>query len=162
MSVFFDGIPALEVSVSYDSAPTVLSSAFYQKLVGANASRLLVTTVITGYPACSSVIACQVSSAIHFDVVLGLDWSACFRDSLIALGYRIPSNFDPWHILSGTDKAVHSGMNSTPIFHQHLLIIVGLAGHLTAPLPLLGSRPSGICMFRYFSVISSPDFTNSP
>ncbi|KAJ7832983.1 hypothetical protein B0H13DRAFT_1914782 [Mycena leptocephala] len=128
MSVFFDGIPALEVSVSYDSAPTVLSSAFYQKLVGANASRLLVTTVITGYPSCSSVIACQVSSAIHFDVVLGLDWSACFRDSLIALGYRIPSNFDPWHILSGTDKAVRNG----------------LAGHLTAPLPLLGSRPSGI------------------
>ncbi|KAJ6487156.1 hypothetical protein C8R47DRAFT_1127906 [Mycena vitilis] len=107
-SILIDGVSTLAVSFA-TSAQTVVSSAFLAKLVGAKPHRLLLTTALAGYPVCSSSVSCQVSSAIHYDVVLGFDWAANLRDSLLALGYRLDSSFDAWRIFSGANNSPVGG-----------------------------------------------------
>lgn len=82
------------------SARTLISSRFLGTLNNPNHSRLLITTSVPGFSSCSTVLACDISSAIESDVVLGLDWAAHLRDSFLALGYCLGDTFNSWTFFS--------------------------------------------------------------
>ncbi|KAJ6473354.1 hypothetical protein C8R47DRAFT_1294963 [Mycena vitilis] len=99
MFLLVDGTSAR--TVTFQHIPqTTLSAAFHASLRGLPGTALLVTTTITGFLPSSSLIRCNVVLDLGFDVVLGLDWAAYLRDSLINLGYRLESSFDAWNFYS--------------------------------------------------------------
>jgi hypothetical protein len=99
MSLYIEGLPA--ASVSFQQSPkSSLSSTFYQNLVGVSGNRLLFTTAIPSFSSYSSLVECNISHGLQTDVVLGLDWAAHVRESLICSGYRLDSTFDAWCFFS--------------------------------------------------------------
>jgi hypothetical protein len=98
MPVFINGISA--ATVTFDSSPrSVLSMQFYREL-SAGSNNLLVTTVAGSSGPISFPLSFGLSSTSPSDVVLGLDWAAYLRDSLLALGHRLDSSFDARRFLS--------------------------------------------------------------
>jgi hypothetical protein len=94
-TITINGIPA--TTLGYQAAArTQISSRFFSTLNNPNPSCLLLTSFVPGFPSCSTVLGCDVSSAAQHDVILGLDWAAHLRESFIALGYRLGDTFNSW------------------------------------------------------------------
>jgi hypothetical protein len=56
---------------------------------------------LLGFLVLCFVLECSVvAQGLAYDIVLGVDWSALFRDSLISSGFRVPDNFDAWTFYS--------------------------------------------------------------
>ncbi|KAJ7884897.1 hypothetical protein B0H13DRAFT_2343466 [Mycena leptocephala] len=112
MSLYIEGLPA--ASVSFQRSPkSSLSSTFYQNLVGVSGNRLLLTTTIPNFSSYSSLVECNISHGLQTDVVLGLDWAAHVRESLICSGYRLDSTFDAWCFFSYPTHPIN-GLRALP------------------------------------------------
>ncbi|KAJ7911941.1 hypothetical protein B0H13DRAFT_1875287 [Mycena leptocephala] len=64
------------------------------KLIGQSAERAAIHAAAGGaesFSSYSSLVECNVSHGLQTDVVLGLDWAAHVRESLIGSGYRLES-----------------------------------------------------------------------
>ncbi|KAJ7478370.1 hypothetical protein FB451DRAFT_1241868 [Mycena latifolia] len=109
MSVFLNGV--LVPSCIYQPIPrTHVSAAFAASLLTAGGSVFLISVNTVGFGRHSTTVLCDVATDIS-GVVLGSDWAALFRDSLVAGGFRPGFLFDPWLMVS--DSALLSG--SAPI-----------------------------------------------
>ncbi|KAJ7606480.1 hypothetical protein DFH06DRAFT_1149946 [Mycena polygramma] len=117
MSITVDGYrPA---SVTFSSSPrTKLSPAFRASLRQDRDNFLFtcfpsVASRLNALPL-SFTLTCPVSNAALSDVVLGLDWSAHIRDSLLALGHRLESTFDSHQLLGVPTVVGASARKSVP------------------------------------------------
>lgn len=98
MSLLVDGILASKVARSLGST-TLLSASYVHTVFPGRrpaAAPFALTLRTSGLDALTVVLACQISSRIDSDVVLGLDWKAALRELLLALGSDVPATFDPW------------------------------------------------------------------
>ncbi|KAJ7864716.1 hypothetical protein B0H13DRAFT_1898962 [Mycena leptocephala] len=118
MSVLFDGLRA--ANVSYSSSSRSVLSARFRNLLPNNArlNSLLVTTLVRGHHPISLTLAFQLAKHSPYDVVLGLDWAAFIRDSMLNIGYRLDSTFnaalwvsDPAHPLSHDRRVSSSSLS---------------------------------------------------
>ncbi|KAJ6579128.1 hypothetical protein DFH09DRAFT_1077422 [Mycena vulgaris] len=80
MSLLIEGVFVSSLLHS-DSPRTVISAAFLHRLPRATLSKILVTTVVPNHGPSSTVLSCLSLVSLGVDVVLGLDWAACVRDS---------------------------------------------------------------------------------
>jgi hypothetical protein len=98
MPILIDGISA--ATVTFDpSARSSLSLQFRRQLRPGTDS-FLVSTATERLGPISFSLVFAISSSSPSDVVLGLDWAAYLRDSLISLGHRLNSSFDAWRFLT--------------------------------------------------------------
>jgi hypothetical protein len=67
---------------------------------------LLFTTVAGQHHPISFYLSFAVSDINQTDIVLGHDWAAFLRDSLLSLGNRIDSSFDAWRFVSYTTHPI--------------------------------------------------------
>ncbi|KAJ7915028.1 hypothetical protein B0H13DRAFT_1872394 [Mycena leptocephala] len=88
-----------------------------------------------------------VSGINQTDIVLGCDWAAFLRDSLLSLGNRVDSSFDAWRFVSYTTHPILNGAH-TPysIFTSielavWLILILQLPRILAAPPPRVLAFP---------------------
>jgi hypothetical protein len=98
MSLLVDGILASNVARSLGST-TLLSASYVHTVFPGRrpaAAPFALTLRTPGFDALTVVLACQISSRIDSDVILGLDWKAALRELLLALGSDVPATFDPW------------------------------------------------------------------
>ncbi|KAJ6472859.1 hypothetical protein C8R47DRAFT_1321734, partial [Mycena vitilis] len=91
-------------SLAFSSSPVTQLSATFRATLRLDRDRFLFTTfpsLASGFSALplSFTLDCKTSAASSTDVVLGLDWSAHVRDSLLALGHRVESTFDARFLL---------------------------------------------------------------
>jgi hypothetical protein len=61
--------------------------------VNSRTNPLLVTTVAGQHHSISLPLSFEASNLNPTDLVLGLDWAAYLRDSLLGLGYRVDASF---------------------------------------------------------------------
>ncbi|KAJ6481178.1 hypothetical protein DFH09DRAFT_1214141 [Mycena vulgaris] len=95
MSLSIDGTPVL--SFAFARIPhTLVSPALSSRVPPRRDSVYLFTVSASGYEPFSFSVKCSSSSFYPYDVVLGLDWAAYFRDSLLYTGMCLPASFDPW------------------------------------------------------------------
>ncbi|KAJ7619029.1 hypothetical protein B0H17DRAFT_1340842 [Mycena rosella] len=89
-------------SLAFASIPRALiSPAFASRLGPApHHSAYLFTTSVGNFGPISFSVQCSVSSFDPYDIVLGLDWAAYFRDSLLHSGLRLGASFDSWAFFS--------------------------------------------------------------
>ncbi|KAJ6524112.1 hypothetical protein DFH09DRAFT_1189849, partial [Mycena vulgaris] len=99
MSLSIDGTPAL--SFAFARIPhTLVSPALSSWVPPRRDSVYLLTVSAGGYGPFSFSVKCSSSSFYPYDVVLGLDWAAYFRESLLYTGMCLPASFDPWVFFS--------------------------------------------------------------
>ncbi|KAJ7873731.1 hypothetical protein B0H13DRAFT_2348888 [Mycena leptocephala] len=100
MPILLDGLQV--PSVSFSSVPCSSLSSRFRTLLPSNAhiSSLLVTTLAGHHNAISFPIAFQTADNASTDVILGPDWAAFLRDSLLGLGYRVDSTFSAWRFFT--------------------------------------------------------------
>jgi hypothetical protein len=98
MSILINGISA--ATVTFDPSAGSLLSPQFRRLLDAASDSLLISTVTALHGPISFPLVFGVSSSSPSDVVLGLDWAAYLRDSLISLGHRLDSTFDAWRFLA--------------------------------------------------------------
>lgn len=108
MPVLLDGLQV--PSVSFSLVPLSVLSSQFRNLLPSNsrAPSLLVTTLAGHHNAISFPIAFQTVENASTDVVLGLDWAALLRDSLLGLGYCLDSTFDAWRFASDPSHPIMS------------------------------------------------------
>jgi hypothetical protein len=99
MSLLIEGRQPRSVSYS-GAARTVISPAFAGTLSRPPPGPFLVTVSAGISGPLSFVLECSVAQGLAYDIVLGVDWSALFRDSLISSGARVPDTFDGWAFYS--------------------------------------------------------------
>ncbi|KAJ7894359.1 hypothetical protein B0H13DRAFT_2276493, partial [Mycena leptocephala] len=107
-TITINGLAATSLGY-HASARTQISNRFFSQLDHPNNSCLLVTSCVPGFPSCSTVLACKISSTAQYDVALGLDWAAHFRESFIALGYRLGDTFNPWSFFNDYHSSQNTG-----------------------------------------------------
>ncbi|KAJ7934430.1 hypothetical protein B0H13DRAFT_2305858 [Mycena leptocephala] len=108
MSIFVEGSQVLSVSFR-PSNRSVLSMRFLDSLPATSRIKpLLVTTVGQHHPI-SFPLSFEVSGLSSTDLVLGLDWAAFLRDSLLGLGYCVDSSFDAWRFVSDPTHPILNG-----------------------------------------------------
>lgn len=91
-------------SPRYACLPTISSFRIVLGILELTASPsrtnpLLVITVAGHNHPISFPLVFEVSEHNLTDLVLGTDWAAFFRDSLLGLGYQIESSFNPWQFV---------------------------------------------------------------
>ncbi|KAJ7030870.1 hypothetical protein C8F04DRAFT_1263352 [Mycena alexandri] len=120
MSLFVEGI--LASSVAFSRVPrTSVSAAFHSRLPPSGRLGLLFTTGAGPYGSLSTVLNCEVVVGAHSDVVLGLDWAAMIRETLVRDGHRLDDTFSAWDFFT-FGKTLKSLLHLTP---SHITRIVG-------------------------------------
>ncbi|KAJ7659710.1 hypothetical protein DFH06DRAFT_1130468 [Mycena polygramma] len=149
MSVFVEG--CLPPTFSYlPNASTTISSAFRSTLPpGPNT--FLLTPLPLHRQALSFALPCQVSPSETSYVVLGSDWAAYVRESLLNAGHRLPSFFDAWQFLLNPEYLL-SGNASLLL---NLIPFIHTLPALLSQQPIRHSRP-----FRPHAL--DPDFIATP
>ncbi|KAJ7016395.1 hypothetical protein C8F04DRAFT_1407125 [Mycena alexandri] len=106
MSLAVEGVPVF--SVAFCRQPrTLISSGLYFRLNRPDGrSSVLVTTNIPGFLIASTLIECQADVNLSHDVVLGLDWAAYVRESLLNARYPLGDTFDAWLFFSHPDHPI--------------------------------------------------------
>jgi len=103
MSLAVEGVPVSSVAFSRQPR-TLISPGLYFRLNRPNGrSSVLVTTNVTGFLIASTFIECQVDPNLSHDIVLGLDWAAYVRESLLNSGYPLGDTFDAWSFFCRPD-----------------------------------------------------------
>ncbi|KAJ7162713.1 hypothetical protein C8R43DRAFT_305953 [Mycena crocata] len=117
MSIHVDGVQAL--NVQYSGLPhTVLSGAFLLRLYSPDPSTVLLTTHVAPYGSFSVPVPYEVEYTDAFDVVLGLDWAAYLRESLLGIDLRLDHSFSAWDFLCDPAR---------PLSMAHLLSAASLS-----------------------------------
>ncbi|KAJ6592033.1 hypothetical protein DFH09DRAFT_1273279 [Mycena vulgaris] len=99
MSLTVDGIAA--TTFTFASVPhTLLSPSFATRLGQPRSTGYLFTVTVGPSGAFSFPLHCSLGPQSTFDVVLGYDWAAFLRDSLLRSGFRLDSRFDAWMFFS--------------------------------------------------------------
>ncbi|KAJ6603423.1 hypothetical protein DFH09DRAFT_1301229 [Mycena vulgaris] len=108
MSLSIEGISV--TSVSFASIPlTLLSAGLVSRLPPPRSNGYLTTVSAGPYGAYSFPLQCPVVFSSSCDIVLGYDWPANLRDSMLYAGFRLDSQFNPWafsfsHVRSPTQS----------------------------------------------------------
>ncbi|KAJ6480460.1 hypothetical protein C8R47DRAFT_1284796 [Mycena vitilis] len=98
MSVYLDG--NILPSVGFSDAPTTeVSHSLARSLRIPTDKRLLLTTVVPGYPPFSTLVAVKFNKSLEVDIVLGSEWAGHLRESLISLDLLPPTPFVARHFL---------------------------------------------------------------
>jgi hypothetical protein len=133
MSIFVEGSQVLSVSFR-PSNRSVLSMRFLDLLPETSRSKpLLVTTVAGQHHPISFPLSLEVSDLESTDLVLGLDWAAFLRDSLLGLGYRIDSSFDAWRFVSDPTHPILNGARTQCSIFCLVFTSIELAVQWAAP-----------------------------
>ncbi|KAJ7751375.1 hypothetical protein B0H16DRAFT_1548220 [Mycena metata] len=108
MSLTVEGVPVSSASVAFCRQPrTMISPGLHFHLNRPNGrSSVLVTTNVPGFLIASTFIECQVNPNLSHDIVLGLDWAAYVRESLLDTGYPLGDTFDAWAFFSRPDHPI--------------------------------------------------------
>ena len=95
MSLLIDGIAVTSLTYA-DSNRTYVSAGFAASPGASSRFGYLFTVSAGSAGPVSFPLNCLVAPALPFDLVLGHDWSAYFRDMLLFSGLRPSSSFDSW------------------------------------------------------------------
>ncbi|KAJ6570556.1 hypothetical protein DFH09DRAFT_1080113 [Mycena vulgaris] len=95
MSLSIEGISVPSVSFASISR-TLLSAGLVSRLPPPRSNGYLITVFTGPYGAYSFPLHCSVVSSSSHDIVLGYDWAANLRDSMLYAGFRLDSQFNPW------------------------------------------------------------------
>ncbi|KAJ7476628.1 hypothetical protein FB451DRAFT_1460888 [Mycena latifolia] len=95
MSLLIQGVPVSSLAFA-NSSRTSLSSSLASRLPSPRNSAYLFTVSAGGHGPFSFTLLCDVvvPPLVTTDIVLGLDWAACVRDSMLYSGLRLPSSFN--------------------------------------------------------------------
>ncbi|KAJ7927205.1 hypothetical protein B0H13DRAFT_2312808 [Mycena leptocephala] len=106
MPIFVEGSQVLPVSFQ-PSNWSLLSVRLLDSLpVNSRTRPLLFTTVAGQHHPISFYLSFALSDINQTDIVLGHDWAAFLRDSLLSLGNRVDSSFDAWRFVSYTTHPI--------------------------------------------------------
>ncbi|KAJ7037205.1 hypothetical protein C8F04DRAFT_1257131 [Mycena alexandri] len=106
MSLTVEGVPVSSVAFCRQLR-TLISPGLYFHLNRPNGrSSVLVTTNVPGFLIASTFIECQVDPNLSHNIVLGLDWAAYVRESLLNTGYHLGDTFDAWSFFSRPDHPI--------------------------------------------------------
>ncbi|KAJ7182361.1 hypothetical protein C8R43DRAFT_1144248 [Mycena crocata] len=106
MSVFVNGVFAL--TCSYAPINRTQLSPAYAATLGPYRPLSLVTVHVGRHGSFSFSLSCDVLAGTPTAIVLGRDWGAFLRESLLAANYRLDRTFDPWQFLSPPDHPLSS------------------------------------------------------
>ncbi|KAJ7085302.1 hypothetical protein C8R44DRAFT_893942 [Mycena epipterygia] len=100
MSVMINGVVPPSFTYSRALSRSSISAAFASRFPPAVNSVYLITVHIARLGPHSVTLRCDISLDDQHPLVLGLDWSAYLRDSLIASGFCLPASFDSFDVLN--------------------------------------------------------------
>ncbi|KAJ7486708.1 hypothetical protein FB451DRAFT_1362983 [Mycena latifolia] len=146
MSILVNGTSVESVSYSPLIARTTLSTALAGCFPPARNSAYLITVVTGVFGSHSLSILCDISPHAATHIVLGREWGALLRDSLLANGIRVGDTFNAWTFLTHPTRP----LSATP--SARLQTSPGLppnSSHLT-PIDL-GPGTSSIFVFKGLS-----------
>ncbi|KAJ7130756.1 hypothetical protein C8R43DRAFT_1024809 [Mycena crocata] len=120
MSIYVEG--ALMYSCSYAPVARTRLRPDLVAWLGAPRASYLVTTQVGPLGGYSFNLSCDIVDGLPTSVVLGLDWGAYLRESLLAAHFRLDHTFDPWifltypgHPLSSMSFVHYGSVPSQPV-----------------------------------------------
>ncbi|KAJ7472551.1 hypothetical protein FB451DRAFT_1398762 [Mycena latifolia] len=100
MSLLVQDVPVSSLTFA-NSPRTSISSGLVSRLPPARNSVFLFTVSAGGHGLFSFTLLCVVvPPSATPEIVLGLDWAACVRDSMLYSGLRLPSSFNAFSFFS--------------------------------------------------------------
>ncbi|KAJ6534369.1 hypothetical protein B0H19DRAFT_1080843 [Mycena capillaripes] len=113
MSLYLDGNLISSFSFSATSQ-TVVGSSLARDLHLSRTERLLLTMIVLSYGRFSTLVHVEFSKDISNHLVLGRDWAAHLRESLIFNGHTPGNGFNTWVFLMAVDHPLHAS-SSGPV-----------------------------------------------
>jgi hypothetical protein len=143
MSIFVEGSQVLSVSFQLFKW-SVLSVRFDSLALNSWTNPLLIITAAAGqHHSISFPPLVEVSNLSLTDLILGLDWAAFLRNSLLGLGYCIDSSFNAWRFVSDPTHPILNGVHALHSILSHFGI--HRARHLVkSTSPALGDEHDSI------------------
>ncbi|KAJ7479674.1 hypothetical protein FB451DRAFT_1556543 [Mycena latifolia] len=118
MSILINGASVESVSYSPLIARTTLSTALAGCFPPVRNSAYLITVVTGVFGNHSLSILCDISPHAATHIVLGREWGALLRDSLLANGVRVGDTFDAWTFLTSYQTSVGKSIRVPTNFSQ--------------------------------------------
>ncbi|KAJ6545839.1 hypothetical protein DFH09DRAFT_1367543, partial [Mycena vulgaris] len=106
MSILVNGTSVTSMSYSPLLARTTLSFALAASMPPPPNFAFLITTVTRRFDSYSASIICDLALDPPTHIVLGRDWGAFLRDTLLSFGLRLDHSFDVWIFLSNPDNPI--------------------------------------------------------